>query len=111
MIGAICRHRTDANENTLQSIHHGSVAHMDAFYPTGAGFCFTLLGLWWALVQFRPAVWMRDRRQRRAALPRTDHIIVLKDGRVEAAGLLGALMGAEQGDAPAVGWQDRVGAI
>ena len=25
----------------------------DAFYQTVAGLCFTLLGLWWAVVQFR----------------------------------------------------------
>ena len=40
---------------------------MDAFYQTVAGFCFTLLGLWWAVVQFRHAEWMRDLYQRRAA--------------------------------------------
>ena len=41
---------------------------MDAFYQqTVAGFCFTLLGLWWAVVQFRHAEWMRDLCQRRAA--------------------------------------------
>jgi hypothetical protein len=40
---------------------------MDAFYQTVAAFCFTLLGLWWAVVQFRHAEWMNDLRQRRAA--------------------------------------------
>ena len=40
---------------------------MDAFYQTVAGFCFTLLGLWWAVVQFRHTEWMRDLYQRRAA--------------------------------------------
>ena len=32
----------------------------DAFYQTMAGFCFTLLGLWWAVVQFRHEEWMAD---------------------------------------------------
>ena len=40
---------------------------MDAFYQTVAAFCFTLLGLWWAVVQFRHAEWMNNLRQRRAA--------------------------------------------
>jgi hypothetical protein len=40
---------------------------MDAFYQTVAGFCFTLLGLWWAVVQFRHAEWMGSPRQRRVA--------------------------------------------
>ena len=30
----------------------------DAFYQTVAGFCFTLLGPWWAVVQFRHEEWM-----------------------------------------------------
>ncbi len=40
---------------------------MDAFYQTVSGFCFTLLGLWWAVVQFRHAEWMGNLRQRRVA--------------------------------------------
>ena len=40
---------------------------MDAFYQTVSGFCFTLLGLWWAVVQFRHAEWMSELRQRRVA--------------------------------------------
>jgi hypothetical protein len=40
---------------------------MDAFYQTVAAFCFTLVGLWWAVVQFRHAEWMGNLRQRRAA--------------------------------------------
>jgi hypothetical protein len=40
---------------------------MDAFYQTVAAFCFTLLGLWWAVVQFRHAEWMNNLYQRRAA--------------------------------------------
>jgi hypothetical protein len=30
----------------------------NAFYQTVAGFCFTLVGLWWAVVQFRHEEWM-----------------------------------------------------
>ncbi len=40
---------------------------MDAFYQTVATFCFTLLGLWWGVVQFRHADWMGDPNWRRMA--------------------------------------------
>ena len=40
---------------------------MEAFYQTLAGFCFTLLGLWWAVVQFRHEAWMVEKRMRRMA--------------------------------------------
>ena len=39
----------------------------NAFYQTVAGLCFTLLGLWWAVVQFRHDEWMADARLRRMA--------------------------------------------
>jgi hypothetical protein len=39
----------------------------DAFYQTVAGLCFTLLGLWWAVVQFRHDEWMSDLPHRRVA--------------------------------------------
>jgi hypothetical protein len=39
----------------------------DAFYQTVAGLCFTLLGLWWAIVQFRHDEWMFDLPHRRVA--------------------------------------------
>jgi hypothetical protein len=39
----------------------------DAFYQTVAGLCFTLLGLWWAVVQFRHDEWMADIAHRRVA--------------------------------------------
>jgi hypothetical protein len=39
----------------------------DAFYQTVAGLCFTLLGLWWAVVQFRHEEWMADPGWRRMA--------------------------------------------
>lgn len=37
----------------------------NAFYQTVAGFCFTLVGLWWAVVQFRHEEWMGDPSWRR----------------------------------------------
>lgn len=37
----------------------------DAFYQTVAGFCFTLVGLWWAVVQFRHEEWMAHPAWRR----------------------------------------------
>lgn len=40
---------------------------MDTFYSTVATFCFTLLGLWWAVVQYRHKEWMHDPAKRRMA--------------------------------------------
>lgn len=42
---------------------------MDAqvFYQVVAPLCFTLLGFWWAVVQFRHAEWMSDPDRRRMA--------------------------------------------
>ena len=37
----------------------------DAFYQTVAGFSFTLVGLWWAVVQFRHEEWMSHPAWRR----------------------------------------------
>lgn len=37
----------------------------DAFYQTVAGFCFTLVGLWWAVVQLRHQEWMSHPAWRR----------------------------------------------
>ncbi len=39
----------------------------DAFYQTVAGFSFTLMGLWWAVVQFRHEEWMARPGWRRLA--------------------------------------------
>ncbi len=39
----------------------------DAFYQTVASFCFTLVGLWWAVVQFRHEEWMGHPAWRRLA--------------------------------------------
>jgi hypothetical protein len=40
---------------------------MDAFYQTVTTFCFTLIGLWWGVVQFRHDEWMHDPNHRRMA--------------------------------------------
>lgn len=38
---------------------------MDSFYATVTTFSFTLLGLWWGVVQLRHKEWMNDPAQRR----------------------------------------------
>ena len=40
---------------------------MEAFYQTVATFCFTLLGLWWGVVQTRRDEWLNDTQHRRMA--------------------------------------------
>lgn len=40
---------------------------MDTFYQTVTTFCFTLIGLWWGVVQFRHDEWMNDPNHRRMA--------------------------------------------
>lgn len=40
---------------------------MDSFYATVTTVSFTLMGLWWAVVQFRHKEWMNDPAQRRMA--------------------------------------------
>ncbi len=40
---------------------------MESFYQTVTSFCFTLIGLWWGVVQFRHAEWMHDHDHRRMA--------------------------------------------
>jgi hypothetical protein len=40
---------------------------MDGFYQTLISICFTLMGLWWAVVQFRHDEWMNDPDHRRMA--------------------------------------------
>lgn len=44
----------------------GSI-HMDTFYQTVAQLSFTLLGLWWIVVQTKHDVWIRDPLRRRTA--------------------------------------------
>lgn len=38
---------------------------METFYATMSSFCFTLVGLWWTVVQFRFDAWMTTPRYRR----------------------------------------------
>ncbi len=40
---------------------------VESFYSTVSGFCFTLIGLWWAVTQFRHDEWMNDPNHRRLA--------------------------------------------
>jgi hypothetical protein len=40
---------------------------LESFYATAAQLSFTLLGLWWVVVQFKHAEWMADPRRRRMA--------------------------------------------
>jgi hypothetical protein len=40
---------------------------MDAFYQTVATFCFTLLGLWWGVLQLRHDDWVHEPVRRRMA--------------------------------------------
>jgi hypothetical protein len=45
----------------------GVVGALTSFYATMAQVCFTLLGLWWIVVQFKYQDWMRNRRRRQMA--------------------------------------------
>ncbi len=40
---------------------------LESFYSTVATFCFTLIGLWWAVTQFRHDEWMDDLNHRQLA--------------------------------------------
>ena len=40
---------------------------LTAFYQTAAQLCFTLLGLWWLVLQTKYPEWIRDRARRRQA--------------------------------------------
>jgi len=40
---------------------------MDTFYQTVSTFCFTLLGLWWGVLQLRHDEWTTDPQRRRLA--------------------------------------------
>ena len=46
------------------------------FYATAAQLCFTLLGLWWAVVQFRHREWMRDPAHHRMAYAVALHFLL-----------------------------------
>ncbi|HWQ13715.1 MAG TPA: hypothetical protein VNL77_13000 [Roseiflexaceae bacterium] len=62
---------------------------MDVFYETVTTFSFTLLGLWWAIIQFRHDEWIQDRARRRVAY--SVHLSFLVPGVMS----LGALLGGE----------------
>src|SRR4051812_848489 len=51
----------------LFKIPETTLLPMDSFYATVTTICFTLLGLWWAVVQLRHQEWMRDPARRRMA--------------------------------------------
>lgn len=68
---------------------------MGPFYETVAGFCFMLLGLWWAVIQFRYDEWGHDGLHRRMVA--SVHGSFLIPGVMS----LGALLG---GDSPLL-WQ------
>lgn len=57
-----------------------------AFYAASSGLCFTLLGFWWVVVQFRHADLTRDVASRRFTFFVSLHFIV--PGLVSAASLL-----------------------
>jgi hypothetical protein len=63
---------------------------LDAFYQTVTSFCFTLLGLWWAVIQFRYEAWMLSRERRRLA--HMIHLSFLLPGVMS----LGAMLAGEQ---------------
>ena len=56
------------------------------FYATSSALCFTLLGFWWVVVQFRHAELMRNRGLRRFAFLVSLHFII--PGLVSVASLI-----------------------
>jgi hypothetical protein len=61
---------------------------MESFYLTVAGFCFTLLGLWWAVVQLKITGWAQDHRMRQLASGA--HLAFLLPGVMSLAAALSA---------------------
>ena len=49
---------------------------MESFYATAASLCFTLLGFWWAVVQFRHHEWMANEGRRRMAYSLSLHFFL-----------------------------------
>ncbi|MEO6458541.1 MAG: hypothetical protein ABIO92_09775 [Chloroflexia bacterium] len=49
---------------------------MESFYATAASLCFTLLGFWWAVVQFRHHDWMANEGRRRMAYSLSLHFFL-----------------------------------
>ena len=62
---------------------------MDAFYQTMATFCFTLIGLWWGVLQLRHDEWIDDHHRKRLAF--TVHLSFLVPGIMS----LGAQVGGD----------------
>jgi hypothetical protein len=50
--------------------------NIDAFYSAASALCFTLLGFWWVVVQFRHAELTHDRGPRRFAFLVSLHFIL-----------------------------------
>ena len=59
---------------------------MNEFYLTVAGFCFTLIGLWWAVIQTRFNEWLADARM--ARLSRAVFLAFLYPGLMSLAAAL-----------------------
>lgn len=49
---------------------------LETFYATASALCFTLLGFWWAVVQFRHDEWSRDIDRRRMAYAVSLHFLL-----------------------------------
>jgi hypothetical protein len=61
---------------------------LTAFYQTAAQLCFTLLGLWWLVLQTKYAEWIGDRERRRMAT--SVSLYFLLPGVMSLVALLGA---------------------
>lgn len=62
---------------------------MDEFYLTVATFCFTLLGLWWAVVQSRFEEWRSSQFAQRRRSATTIHYAFLIPGAMSLAASIG----------------------
>ena len=49
---------------------------VDTFYSAASQACLTLLGFWWAVIQFRHAEWMHDPTMRRVAYAVALHFLL-----------------------------------
>ena len=49
---------------------------LEGFYNSASQLCFTLLGFWWAVVQFRHGEWMKDPSRRRMAYAVSLHFLL-----------------------------------
>src|SRR6185369_15763501 len=85
------RERADGRRRDQVDLHSCLISRevgMDttAFYAASSGLCFTLLGFWWVVVQFRHAELTADRETRRFIFLVSLHFIV--PGVVSLASLL-----------------------